>query len=186
MECNLWEEKGLLYLAGELGESEQQVFKDHLATCEYCRTELQLYQKEKETFFKPEMFEDEPSPAVDREIIRVCSQPIKPALHMPLFPAYVKNVVFALLILAVGFGGGAYFAGLKVASDIKTAEQGTNKKDKLAVEKRDSHSASQMVANQHRGDEESLSDSAESDSARIFKRGNLNAQGVVPVDLTDE
>lgn len=185
MECNLWEEKGLLYLAGELAESEQQVFKGHLATCEYCQTELQLYQKEKETLFKPEMFEDEPSPAVDHEIIRVCSQPIKPAVHMPLFPAYVKNVIFALLILVVGFGGGAYFAGLKVASDIKTVEQATDEKDKLAIDKKDSHAASQMVVNQRR-DDDSLSDSAESDSAHIFKRGNLNTQGVVPVDLTDE
>ncbi len=185
MECNIWEEKGLLYMAGELDENEKQSFKVHLVGCEICQTELQTYSKEKEMLFRPEMFEDEPSPYVDREIIRVCSQPIKPVLQVPLIPAFVKNTLFALLILAVGFGGGAYFAGLKVASEIKTAGFKTGEQNIRAAENRGARPLSQVAASQ-KDEDDSLADSVVSDSAQIFKRGNLDMQGVVPVDLTNE
>jgi len=185
MTCNHWEEKGLLYTAGELESGEQRAYDEHLAGCDYCQNELQLYQKEKKAFFMPAMFEDEPSSHVDKEIIRVCSQPIKPAVTAIVFPSLIKNVIFALLILVVGFGGGTYFAGLKITTDIKKAEKASSENEKIASELNQAQTASQVASSQNLTDD-SLSDSLKTDSTRIFKRGNLNAQGVVPVDLTDE
>lgn len=176
MECNLWEEKGFLFLSGELPDSELQAYKQHCETCDFCQHELQQYKNEKETLFTPEMFEDEPSPEIDREIIRVCTRPIKPVVHAPLFPVFVKNAIFALLILAVGFGGGAYFAGLKVSSDMKIAEQKRMENEKAVNNTRTPAPTTDVAT----------TDSAAPDSTQIFKRGNLNMQGVVPVDLTDE
>lgn len=185
MECNYWDEKGLLYMAGELDEKEMHAFDDHLETCDVCQKELQLYREEKKSLFMAEMFEEAPSPAVDNEIIRVCSQPIKPAVTAAVFPSFVKNTIFALLILAIGFGGGAYFVGIKVASDAKKAEQQIANEDKSAQEQTLKVAPSKVASGKvYRND--SLSDSIGSDSAQIFKRGNLDMQGVVPVDLLDK
>ncbi len=185
MACNHWEEKGLLYTAGELDDDEQNAYKQHCATCDYCQNEIQVYYMEKKNLFLPEMFEDEPSSSVDKEIIRVCSQPIKPAVTAVVFPSLIKNTIFALLILAVGFGGGAYFAGLKATTDIKRAEIAPTENQKIASEQNKTQTSSQVASSQNSADN-SLADSLNSDSTRIFKRGNLNVQGVVPVDLTDE
>ena len=174
MVCEIWEEKGLLYLADELDESESNVFESHLAECETCRRERELYLKEKENFFKPEIFEDEPSTAVDNEILRLCSDPVRPTGAGLMFPSFVKKIIFALLILSVGFVGGAYFAGLKEPSNIKQAE--TNMEEKVQVER--------VATGINRSGDPA--DDSTSDSAVIFKRGNLTGEGVVPVDLTQE
>ena len=176
MECNYWEEKGLLFTSGELNDEEVKVFNEHCKACELCRNELQLYRHEKETFFMPEMFEDAPPVEVDREILRVCSQPVKPAVTSTIFTSFVKNVISALLIFAVGFGGGAYFIANKTASD--TRNTNLSQQQEIAP-------STQIVSDQQ-GSTEPLEDSAESDSEpQIFKRAN-DIKDIVPVGVQDK
>lgn len=176
MECNYWEEKGLLFTSGELNEEDAKAFNDHLKSCEQCKKELQLYRHEKETFFKPEMFEDAPSAAVDSEILRICSQPIKPTVASTIFTTFVKNVIYALLIFAVGFGGGAYFIANKTASDARN--KNLTQQQKIAP-------STQIVSDQQRSTDP-VKDSAESDSTpQIFKRAD-DIQDIVPVGVQDK
>lgn len=177
MECNYWEEKGLLFTSGELNEEEAKAFNDHCRVCETCRTELQLYLREKESVFKPEMFEELPSPAVDKEIMRVCSQPIKPAMISPIFSSFVKNTIYALLIFTVGFGGGAYFIAMKTDSDARNAN--------IARQQEQIVPSPQVVSDQQKR-VDPAEDSAKSDSAsQPFRRGS-DVKNIVPVGVQDE
>jgi hypothetical protein len=173
MECKQWEEKGLLFTADELDETQVTLFNDHLQVCEGCREELARYRREKKEFLFPAMFEDEPSPAVDAEIIRVCSLPIRPALVSSVFPSFIKNSLAALFILTVGFGSGAYFAGVKIESGIKLAKQNAVTMQKNALVERQ-----EVIKNDSAARSDSL--------PKVVKRGNLDVKGVIPVDLTDE
>jgi anti-sigma factor RsiW len=176
MECNKWEEKGLLFTSGELSEEEAKAFNDHCMTCETCRKELQLYHREKESLFKPEMFEESPSPAVDKEIMRVCTRPVKPTMTSPIFSSFIKNTIYALLIFAVGFGGGAYFIAMKTDSDARNAN--------IVRQQEQTIQQPQVVADQQmRADKEI--DSAISDSTpQQFKRGD--AEDIVPVGVQEQ
>ena len=179
MECNYWEEKGLLFTSGELSEEEVNAFNDHLKTCELCQKELQLYQQERETLFRPEMFEDAPPALVDSEILRVCSQPIKPTITSPIFTTFVKNVIYAVLIFAVGFGGGAYFVANKTASDAR--------RDSLTQQQKIAPSE-QIVSDQQRSTDpiKDTKDTAESDSTpQDFKRAS-DVKDIVPVGVQDK
>lgn len=187
MECNQWTEKGLLFMAGELDEKETRAFNNHLESCDFCRKELRLYQEEKNSLFKPEMFEEAPSSAVDKEIIRVCSQPIKPTVTFTAFPSFLKRTIFALLILAIGFGGGAYFTTIKIASEVNKREQRIADKNKPIQEQKPYVSPSKVVSSKLQYNEASFDSAGSNDSMpRTIKRGNLSIPGVVPVDLTDE
>ena len=172
MECNKWEEKGLLFTSGELNEEEAKAFNDHCMTCETCRKELQLYRREKESLFKPEMFEESPSPAVDKEIMRVCTQPVKPTMASPIFSSFIKNTIYALLIFAVGFGGGAYFIAMKTDSDARNAN---------IVRQQEQTIPQQRVVADKQMRTDSKEDSAKSDSAsRPIKLGS--PEDIIPVD----
>ncbi len=40
MDCNIFKEKGILYLYGELNEQEMQIFRQHIDSCPYCKEEI--------------------------------------------------------------------------------------------------------------------------------------------------
>lgn len=184
MECNTWNEKGLLFLAQELDGEESRQFQTHLVSCEFCKKETELYRKEKELYFRTEMFEEEPSSAVDREILRVCSKPVRPTRIFATIPAMVKNTLYSLIVLAIGFSGGAYFVGMKLASDAKK-----NEKNAIVVDKNSVHPSSQtssMAAHQEKADSSLKGDSAAHKPEVIKGRGDMSQQGVVPVDLQDD
>ncbi len=177
MECKFWEEQGLLFTSGELDEKEKRVFEDHLHACDTCRDELQIYMTMKQSFFAPHTLEESPSEAVDKEILRVCSAPVRPAAVSTLFATYIKKAVYAALILAVGFAGGAYFIGLKVDTDLQRAEKAGIGNEQAPANIATGPGASRNVS----------ADSADVDSSgQVIKRGDLQSQGVVPVDLKEE
>ncbi len=175
MECNIWNEQGLLYTSEELSEAEVKTFKAHLEQCTICQQELDQYRKEKEAWFSPEMLEETPSLEVGKEIVRLCSNPVKPTSSFLLFPAYVKNLFYALVVLAVGFGGGAYYTGVRFAAKAEK-EEGTVVKmagkgnETLAPINRDASNDS----------------SAEENDTLINRRNEIPLQGVIPVNQEDE
>ncbi len=190
MECKEWDNQGLLFANAELNEEGMRLFEAHLEKCELCRKEYDLYEYEKKTFFNPEMFEESPSAAVDKEIIRVCSKPFKPAVFFAFSQSFFKNAFFAMLFLIIGFGGGVYFSGVKVVTDIRG-------KDKQIADKTNQQksieSSSALVSNQHENNEgepdlksdSNITDLSDSASQFNKRRGNLSMQGVVPVDLEE-
>jgi len=100
MECNKWEESGLLYSSKELGELERTGYEEHLKECSECREEFQSYRAEHERFFTPAVLDEIPSADIDAEILRVCSDP-RPKIRI-LAPVLKKALVPVMLFI-IGF-----------------------------------------------------------------------------------
>jgi hypothetical protein len=109
MECNKWEETGMLYVSRELDEAQQTQFRSHLSMCAFCSNEISIYSHEKARFFSEEILSIQTTPELDMRIMNRCSA-VRPT-HVGLLSAlWVKRVVFSALVFAFGAGAGGYFA----------------------------------------------------------------------------
>jgi hypothetical protein len=109
MECNKWEENGLLYSAGELSQPLTSEFEKHLNSCQCCSTELNQYTFEKKQFYTTAIL-CEPTPEhLDKKIISLCSKPMVPTSIGLFSMQWVKRAVFSSLVFALGVGAGGYF-----------------------------------------------------------------------------
>ncbi|MGD9200122.1 MAG: hypothetical protein PVI26_01040 [Chitinispirillia bacterium] len=176
MECSHWNEKGLLFTSEELDEVEIKEFSSHLQECNICKNELEQYEEEKAAYFIPEFFEETPSGHIDNEIIRICSKPKNYTASYINFQSLFKNTFFAILVLAIGFGGGTYFAGLNNASDSKTT---LNKKPENKIDKNNDNSIVNNVTSNNTDGDFQIPDSINNDSLpKTYRRGNINMDGV--------
>ena len=181
MVCNQWEEKGLLFTADELDDAEAAKYRKHLETCEFCRLELGTYKRQKATLFTPAMLEQAPPVAVDEEILRVCTKPVKPAATTFIMPAFIKNTLYALLVLAVGFSGGTYYMGIRIASKAKKQESNVVKNEQIPRESEAAVTTGDVGSGQ-----EQVPDSLKSKDT-LFKRENeIPAKGIIPVELHED
>ena len=177
MVCNQWEEKGLLFTADELNDAETADYKVHLETCNFCRNELDVYNREKATLFAPGMFEEAPSAAVDKEILRICSTPVKPTVTTFMIPAFIKNTIYAILVLAVGFGGGTYYMGVRIASKAKNQDSNIVKNEKSTQESEVVAKSVDVATN-----EAQANDSSKSTDTLIKRENEIPAKGIITVN----
>jgi hypothetical protein len=108
MECNKWEETGLLYISKELDETQRIQFKNHLSTCAFCSTELTLYSLEKTRFFSPDILSVPTSPELDIKIMSRCTA-VRPTQVGIMGTLWIRRIVFSTLMFAFGAGAGGYF-----------------------------------------------------------------------------
>ena len=109
MECNKWEETGLLYLSGEVDEGQSVEFENHLFACSCCNKEKEQYAFEKQHFFSEHILCECTPDHLDKKIISLCSKPVIPT-SIGLFSfALIKRVAFSLIVFALGAGAGGYF-----------------------------------------------------------------------------
>jgi len=177
MECPKWEELGLLFSANELPPDETAEYRKHLEVCASCRSELTIYESERRRFYSTEMLCDAPSAAIDREILRVCSDPRRKAAGMVFFPAFVRKSFVPIMLFLMGFITIGY-----ITFNVNNAKQLKS----LAVQNQATHAlqvvqpvpAVQAVA-------EAAADSQNKSITTNFAatRGNLNDKGVITVDL---
>ncbi|MBD3321898.1 MAG: hypothetical protein GF350_12450, partial [Chitinivibrionales bacterium] len=85
MECNKWEESGLLYTSNELDDEQREQFENHCRECSTCAGELKTYQQEKAEFFTLPVLSESPSQKTDQEILRVCSTPPQTKTSLNIF-----------------------------------------------------------------------------------------------------
>lgn len=178
MACNKWEEMGLLFDSGELNEREKRTFDDHLAQCSECQQELKAYRYEREHFYSAAVLEESPSAACDAEIIRVCSDGRKKVAAFQLFPAFLRKSVVAVALFLVGFSVVGYIQVQQKASSGVALKQTTI-----------SAPASTMIAETAPGKKaDSTTDSSEQQNPTNYAntRGNLDLNGVYPVDLQNK
>lgn len=179
MECSQWNEKGLLFTSGELDKVQKDTFSYHLQECSICKRELEQYEKEKSTYFIPENFEETPSIAIDKEIMRVCSKPRNYTVPHIGFQILFKNTFYALLVLAIGFGGGTYFASLKSSPDSKGVRHSQQGNEVNTIVDNKKNSALHDIASSKLQDDAPTSDSLNKDSLpQTIRRGNLDLDGV--------
>jgi anti-sigma factor RsiW len=110
MECNNWQETGLMYLSGELNDKESSRFLEHMQACEVCRNEIASFEHLQTAVLSPDIFCAVPSGETDAKIIAACSRkPILTGINL-LGAPWVKRTVYSSLFLLFGLGAGIYFA----------------------------------------------------------------------------
>jgi hypothetical protein len=110
MECNKWQEEGLLYVAKEMDASQAAEYVKHVQLCDICRLEIDQYLTDKKTLFSTDMLCELPSEAIDKKIIAACSQAPKAAQTISLFSTvWFKRAVISMVFLVFGTGAGVYF-----------------------------------------------------------------------------
>lgn len=109
MECNKWEEEGLLFTAHELHEHLAAGFQAHCKECAFCAAQVEQYLRDKAVLFTRETLGAHPSERVDTAVAAACAHPFRiAAAHWSLFSLVKKSAVPVLLFI-LGFGAGTYF-----------------------------------------------------------------------------
>jgi anti-sigma factor RsiW len=176
MECPKWEELGLLFSANELSPDETAEYRNHLERCGSCRGELAGYDADRARFFSPEMLCEAPSAAIDREIMRVCSDPRRKAAGLSFFPAFVRKSLVPVALFLMGFAAIGYISfNIGNAKRLKSLAAHTQTTAPAQAVVRPVPSAPAIAA------------AADSQNKTITNyaatRGNLEDKGVMTVDL---
>jgi len=127
MECNSWEESGLMYAANELKHNERTQFNQHLSVCTFCAQELEQYKIEKEKFFTTDILCVNTTSDLDNKVITLCTQSYTPVSTGLFSTLWMRRTVFTALIFALGLSAGGYFtyAYYKTKSDVVLAQKKT-------------------------------------------------------------
>jgi hypothetical protein len=182
MACSKWEETGLLYTSDELTTQEKESFTLHLVECGECRNEYETYRCEQATLFSNDVLGATPSAACDAEILRVCSDGRKRITSVGGVSVFLKRSVISLALFVASFTVVGYLAfnahesGLHGAGDgiVKSNTDQTIKHNEVGI-------APQVRQN------DSLADSTGKNSVNFAnQRGNLDLNGVFPVDLQNK
>lgn len=182
MECNKWEEYGLLFTSGELDGRERQSFERHLSECSSCTQEEKLYLMEKERFYTPEILADAPSAACDAEIVRVCSDGRRKVTNMNTMPVFIKRTVLSVALFAIGFIGVGYVT-LKSNNGIRKSVAAPTVSESTVVDQ----AVTEPTVTAGAGPVDSAADSSAGSGMNFSKtRGNLDLNGVYPVDLQNK
>lgn len=182
MACSEFEVSGLLYVSGELDADGAKAYEAHLEGCEECRGEVNAYRHEHASLYTAEILGDNPSEAVDSEILRVCANPKKMLAPSALTPMmfirkYAPVTVF-LMLLMVAVGGYLRYHSMSADALHEKLAQEAAAAAELAAR---GDNAQQVPPGQGADGELALADSS-SDSVRAAKSmGNLNMDGVVTV-----
>jgi hypothetical protein len=173
MACSNWDENGLLYSSKELDSTDALQFEEHLCVCKECKEELELYKKEQVQFYTLKNLVEAPSDATNAEILRVCAHPQKRVAMVGFLPLFFKKAAYSVSFFIIGFTVIGYFA--------MNIDKFNSSTQQIVVDKNvDSSSIISVSAL------DSLqSDSSKDSTNRYFSktRGNLNSNGVFPVDL---
>jgi hypothetical protein len=185
MACNDWEESALLYSSGELDEGTKVQFESHIAQCESCKEFLKQYQKDQESLFSIQMLGETPSERIDREITRVCENGKKQYTNVGFFSVFAKKTVISASFFLIGFFVVGYL--MLNLQQSKVAKNNTLQNETQLspspVSKIDVAEISKNTPDSTMKDS-AISDPADSNRFFSKNRGNLEATGVVPVDLT--
>lgn len=181
MACSMWEEVGLLYSSDELSEPEKKTFIEHMQKCSECSSEYEWYLRGKKEFFNDDILCETPSASCDAEILRVCSDGRKKYTGISSLPAFFRKSVVSVTLFLVTFTIAGYLAfqmdssrELDVASE-ETTPAVDSMKNNILAEKNPAAT------------DDSLSDSIDGNNVNYSKnRGNLNVNGVVPVELQNK
>ncbi|MBD3346965.1 MAG: hypothetical protein GF401_18075 [Chitinivibrionales bacterium] len=186
MECNKWEDEGLLYTSNELDGTQRSEFEKHLSECNFCSQELKSYQKEKREFFSESILGESPSPETDREILRVCSKPPRLKTSFNVFSTVMRKAAISTSLLLMGFLGMGYLVYVMqdTNQDVQFANEKTDESSVRTAESVTTSSEKEVLLAD--GRDTLLNDSINSDDDSIpfsDRLGDMKREGVSTVDL---
>jgi hypothetical protein len=110
MECNKWDENGLLFMARELSQPLALEFEKHLISCQSCSSELNQYTLEKKQFYTATILCESTPEHLDKKILSLYSKPmVLTSIGLFSMP-WIRRAVFSALVFALGVGAGGYFS----------------------------------------------------------------------------
>jgi hypothetical protein len=110
MECNKWQEVGLLCVSKEMDAEGNIEFKRHVEQCPSCKAEADQYDYEKKNFFLDSALCESPSEAIDNKIIAACSRAPEISTSLGIFSGlWVKKALVSTVFLIFGMSAGVYF-----------------------------------------------------------------------------
>jgi hypothetical protein len=187
MECTRWDE-GLLITSSELPEDGKQSFENHAKECSFCRREMELYKRHKDAFFTSTILSELTSRELDGKILDACARLPRVSAALPI-SIYVRKVALSVLFLAIGFGGGVYFA-FNFEDQQPNAYMANQNAQNQPTQ---SHASADVNENGAAEQREAALADASDDSIQgdsvgggLSPRGNASMDGVVPVDLKEE
>ena len=183
MDCNKWQEEGLLYVSRELDAAHVTTYENHVQGCAACQDELSNYLHDKKSFFSADVLCEAPSQAIDEKIIAACSRLPRATRSAGIFSSvWFKRALISSVFLIFGTTAGVYFT--------MNYYNGAANPAGLALSKASANMTSPMV----------LAKSA--DSIQAFKKDSLakkpvehfagrlrqnpSTQGIITVDLKKE
>lgn len=180
MACSKWEDFGLLYCSKELDSKDASEFEVHLKTCSECRTEQELYVREKGIFFTENILGETPSSKVDEEIKRVCKDARKRYTGFSFVPLILKRSAISVTFFAIGFVVVSYF--------IFNMDRFGSQKSIVSIQAKKTNSVQNLVTDQTlSASVQQPIDSNKDTAAYINTQGNLDLRGVLPVvDVKDK
>jgi hypothetical protein len=189
MECNKWQEEGLLYVSKEMTASRASEYLKHVQVCDVCRVEIDQYFIDKKSLFSANMLCESPSDEINKKIIAACSFVPKASRTIPLFSTvWFKRAVISMVFLVFGTSAGIYFT--------MNYYDATTKSNALASHKSIAPAAP-SVDRVALGSLEKSRDSAAADKKDSLKQkenvpyinhtqSGASQQGIVTVDLKKE
>jgi hypothetical protein len=184
MECNNFEEYGLLYASGELDPAAARGYEAHLEACDECRRETEAYGRERAELYTADVLSERPSPAADAEILRLCSNIRKTptAFASTLFlniKKYAPVPVFLMLVMAAVGGYLSYHSMTAYSLRTKYGTGGAGGQTAALP-------AQAPAENNGNAEEIAMSDSnaaagTDSNAPMPRKQGNMGLEGVVTV-----
>lgn len=178
MACSNFEETVLLYCSGELSEKEAKSFEEHMNDCDECRKEYDTYRSEQKRFYTFDVLGEAPSAKVDEELKRVCSDSRKKFTATGVLPVFFKRTIYSLTFFVVGFVVVGYFA---MNADY-------TKQDNMDIVLENESINSENISKKVTGDsaKEAFDSLADTNNYYSKNRGNLDLNGVIPVDLKNK
>lgn len=178
MECNKWEEIGLLYTSGELTKKDSESFEAHMKECSDCDLEFSRYEENKK-FFTPEILSEAPSTKVDAEILRVCSKGVKRFTFLGLTNFTMKKAALSSLFFVIGFVVVGYFAMNNYNTNSSSSVTANQNNQTTEQNQTAQNSIDQKALTANSSD---TTDSLNDTLRKVSPRGNLD-KGVITVDL---
>jgi len=184
MECNKWQEEGLLYISKELDGSGKQLFENHMELCPACRGEVEQYRFDASNFFKESLIGESPSEKINQKIIAACSQAPVLSTGFGLFSGFLfKKAIISTIFLIFGMSAGVYFTVNYFSGSSASASASSLKKPAVsqassaAVMAKANDSSATLKADSIKGIQSAL----QGDSHRTPI--DAQQQGIITVDL---
>jgi hypothetical protein len=183
MDCNKWQEEGLLYVSHELGAAQVTTYEKHVQGCAACQDELSNYLHDKKSFFNADVLCEAPSQAIDDKIIAACTRLPRATHGAGIFSSvWFKRALISSVFLIFGTTAGVYFT--------MNYYNGAANPGGFALNKASANMTSQMVLAKSADSMQALKkDSLTKKPVEHFAnrlRPNPSTQGIITVDLKKE
>jgi hypothetical protein len=185
MECNKWQETGLLFISKELDKQEELDFTEHLKKCETCKNELQQYLLDKDNFFSQSVLSECTSTEIDNKILAVCLKTPVITSGLSLFTGvWMKKALLSAFFLVFGISAGVYFT-MNYFTDKNSSAVAATKSAQTTVASTDQN-VIKKAPDTSKANKKDSAWGRETNPAMNQPQRRIPQQGIITVDLKKE